>query len=76
MTTEPIESLLENALAFRTTLFAERHETAFRLFNGFTEGAPDLVADLYAKTLLNLFDQPDRAVGTAPAYAGGCFICH
>ena len=45
MITEPIESLLENALAFRTTLFNERHETAFRLFNGFTEGAPDLVAD-------------------------------
>jgi 23S rRNA (cytosine1962-C5)-methyltransferase len=61
MTTKPIESLLENALAFRTTLFNERHETAFRLFNGFTEGAPDLVADLYAKTLLihNYADRPE-----------------
>src|SRR5258705_10200056 len=52
MKTEPIEALLENALSFRASLFDERHETAFRLFNGFTEGNPDLVVDLYAKTLV------------------------
>jgi 23S rRNA (cytosine1962-C5)-methyltransferase len=60
MTTEPIETLLENALAFRAALFDERHETAFRLFNGFTEGHPDLVADLYAKTLV-LHNYADKA---------------
>jgi 23S rRNA (cytosine1962-C5)-methyltransferase len=69
MTTEPIESLLENSLAFRATLFDERHETAFRLFNGFTEGAPDLVADLYAKTLLihNYADRPEDSLALVRA---------
>jgi 23S rRNA (cytosine1962-C5)-methyltransferase len=69
MTTEPIESLLENALAFRATLFDERHESAFRLFNGFTEGAPDLVADLYAKTLLihNYADRPEDSLALVRA---------
>jgi len=39
-------------LAARTGLFDERHETAFRLFNGFTEGCPGLAVDLYARTLV------------------------
>jgi 23S rRNA (cytosine1962-C5)-methyltransferase len=44
----------------RASLFDARHETAFRLFNGFTEGEPDLVADLYASTLVihNYADDP------------------
>ncbi len=64
MTTEPIETLLENALTFRAALFDERHETAFRLFNGFTEGHPDLVVDLYAKTLVihNYADKPESGL--------------
>jgi len=45
-------SLLEKAIEARAWLFDPRHETAFRLFNGFTEGEPDLVVDLYASTLL------------------------
>jgi 23S rRNA (cytosine1962-C5)-methyltransferase len=52
MKPELIEILLENSVSFRANLFDERHETAFRLFNGFTEGNPDLVVDLYAKTLV------------------------
>ena len=48
MTTEPIE----NALTLRAALFDQRHETAFRLFNGFTEGNPDLAIDLYGRTLV------------------------
>ena len=44
-------SLLEKALEARASLFDARHETAFRLFNGFYEGEPDLVVDLYASTL-------------------------
>src|SRR5712692_10412001 len=69
MTTEPIETLLENALTFRTTLFDERHETAFRLFNGFSEGNPNLVADLYAKTLVihNYADQPEQGLAFVSA---------
>ena len=44
--------LLEKALEARASLFDARHETAFRLFNGFYEGEPDLVVDLYASTLV------------------------
>lgn len=43
---------LEKALEHRVAFFDERHESAFRLFNGFTEGNPDLVVDLYAATLV------------------------
>lgn len=53
--------LLEKALEARASLFDARHETAFRLFNGFSEGEPNLVVDLYASTLLihNYADDPD-----------------
>ena len=39
-----------------------RHELAFRLFNGFYEGNPNLVVDLYAKTILfhNYADNPEQ----------------
>ena len=57
-----LESLIESAINFRTALFDEKHEAAFRLFNGFTEGKPNLVVDLYAKTLVihNYAEQPDQ----------------
>ena len=74
MKPEPLETLLENALSFRGTLFDERHETAFRLFNGFTEGNPDLVVDLYAKTLVmhNYADKPGH--GLAFVHAAQQFL--
>ena len=58
MITEP----LEEALTFRAAFFDERHQTAFRLFNGFTEGNPNLVIDLYARTLVihNYADKPEQ----------------
>src|SRR5512138_1464892 len=58
--TQPISSLLEKALEARASLFDARHETAFRLYNGFTEGNPDLAIDLYASTLVihNYADDP------------------
>ncbi len=47
---------LEAALAARMdmpiNLFDARHTAAFRLFNGFAEGCPTLVVDLYARTLV------------------------
>jgi 23S rRNA (cytosine1962-C5)-methyltransferase len=52
MTTDSIAFLLDKAIASRADLFDARHESAFRLFNGFTEGNPDLVIDLYGKTLV------------------------
>jgi 23S rRNA (cytosine1962-C5)-methyltransferase len=67
MTNDSLETLLENSLALRAPLFDERHETACRLFNGFSEGAPHLVADLYAKTLVihNYADQPEDGAADA-----------
>jgi 23S rRNA (cytosine1962-C5)-methyltransferase len=65
MTTEPIE----DALFFRASFFDELHETAFRLFNGFTEGNPDLVIDLYARTLVihNYADRPEQGSASVRA---------
>ena len=60
MNNHSLEQLLEAALAFRAASFDDRHATALRLFNGFTEGAPDLVIDLYARTAVihNYADEP------------------
>ena len=44
--------LLAEALNVRADFFDARHEAAFRLFNGFTEGWPSLAVDLYAQTLV------------------------
>lgn len=38
-------SLLEKAIDARKSLFDAGHQAAFRLFNGFTEGNPNLVID-------------------------------
>ena len=54
-----IANLLDAALEARRHLFDARHESAFRLFNGFREGCPDLVVDLYAATvILNNYADP------------------
>ena len=45
-------SLLEKALEPRQPLFDVGHQAAFRLFNGFNEGFPELVIDLYGATIL------------------------
>ena len=60
---------IEDALAFRAAFFDERHETAFRLLNGFTEGNPDLVIDLYARTLVihNYADKPEQGFASVDA---------
>lgn len=60
MNSTSVLSLLQQALEARASLFDARYESAFRLFNGFTEGNPDLVIDLYAGTLLihNYADHP------------------
>ena len=73
MTTEPIIALLDSAITARESLFDVRHESAFRLFNGFTEGCPSLVVDLYAATILlyNYADPPQQGyeiVGAAQQF--------
>jgi len=59
-----LSELLDRSLTARKSLFDSRHETAFRLFNGFTEGCPDLVVDLYAATVVldNYTDSPEEGL--------------
>jgi 23S rRNA (cytosine1962-C5)-methyltransferase len=60
--TNPLTTLLEKALASRTSLIDSNHESAFRLFNGFTEGRPDIVIDMYAATVVihNYAENPEQ----------------
>src|SRR5271157_5867477 len=64
MTQPLLVELLEKALASRVTLFNARFESAFRLFNGFSEGNSNLVVDLYATTLVfhNYADAPEQTL--------------
>jgi len=43
-----VKELLSGAILAREKLFDEKHESSFRLFNGFLEGCPELSVDLYA----------------------------
>lgn len=52
MTVEQLCGSLSCAVAARAELFEPKHETAFRVFNGFYEGYPNLVIDLYGRTLV------------------------
>jgi 23S rRNA (cytosine1962-C5)-methyltransferase len=60
MPVKPLRDLLEGALTARAGLFDASHQTGLRLFNGFSEGEPALVIDLYARTALihNYADTP------------------
>lgn len=59
MPSSSLAHLVDNAIAARVHLFDERHETAFRLFNGHLEGDARFVLDVYAKTLvLHNYDEP------------------
>jgi 23S rRNA (cytosine1962-C5)-methyltransferase len=62
MPSSTVITLLEKAIAARLPLMDARHESAFRLFNGFTEGYPDLAIDIYAGTLVlhNYADDPTQ----------------
>lgn len=48
----PVVEALQKALHTRADYFDPAHHTAFRLFNGFLEGLPDLAVDLYGRTLV------------------------
>jgi 23S rRNA (cytosine1962-C5)-methyltransferase len=60
---------LEAALQARQDLFDQQHQSGLRLFNGFYEGWPELVVDLYARTLLlhNYAASPESAQAWLPA---------
>jgi len=55
--------MLAHALSSRSPLLDPNHESALRLFNGFLEGDPNLVIDLYGRTavLHNYADNPSDA---------------
>lgn len=57
-----ISTLLAQAIELRRSLFDPAHQSAFRLFNGFSEGNPDLALDIYASTLVihNYADDPTQ----------------
>ena len=61
-----LENLLNKAIADRGDLFDARHETAFRLFNGFNEGCAELAVDLYATTVV-LHDYADPPQQGSPS---------
>jgi 23S rRNA (cytosine1962-C5)-methyltransferase len=58
-------SLLEKAIEARALLLDAQHEAALRLFNGFPEGEPNLVIDLYASTLVIHNYAEDAAQGNS-----------
>lgn len=62
MSSPPLLELLRRCLAARAALLDPTHDGALRLFNGFTEGCPDLVIDLYGSTavLINYAEPPER----------------
>ena len=45
-----ISSLLERAMTARRDIFKAPYDSAFRLFNGFTEGYPGLSIEIYGRT--------------------------
>jgi 23S rRNA (cytosine1962-C5)-methyltransferase len=61
--------LLDRAMARRGELFDPQHVSALRLFNGFLEGEPDLVVDLYGGSLViyNYAAPPEDGAGKAQA---------
>ena len=62
MDLESLLPLLDKAIASRRTLTDSSHEISFRLFNGFTEGFPDLQLDIFGRTLVvhNYTDDPTQ----------------
>jgi 23S rRNA (cytosine1962-C5)-methyltransferase len=62
VSTPPLSKLIEQSLEARAALFDAEHVAAVRLFNGFTEGCPDVVIDLYGRTIvINNYAEPPEA---------------
>jgi 23S rRNA (cytosine1962-C5)-methyltransferase len=64
LTFDILRPLLDQTTASHQTLNGSGHERAFRLFNGFYEGCPDLVLDIYGQTLVvhDYSDQPEADI--------------
>ena len=62
MSTPSLSELIEQSLEARAGFFDAEHVAAVRLFNGFREGWPELVIDLYGRTvLINSYADPPEA---------------
>jgi len=68
MTSTALLSRLEKTTASRLTVTDSGHESAFRLFNGFYEGHPDITVDIYARTFVihNYADDPTQNAHIIP----------
>lgn len=64
-TTPPLTHRLDQAIASRHPWLDSDHQAAFRLLNGFSEGAPGLVFDIYARTLV-IHDHTTNPTSTQP----------
>lgn len=71
---EPLVNRLDLALEARAHLVDDRHESAFRLFNGFYEGWPKIVFDLYGQTIVIHNHMEDIQLGHQAAERGLNFI--
>ncbi|MBK6315249.1 MAG: class I SAM-dependent methyltransferase [Blastocatellia bacterium] len=60
-----VEARIDAAIGARADLVDERHETAFRVLNGFREGVPGLVIDIFGRTAV-LHDHDDMSDGGEP----------
>jgi len=75
MNIEELLARLQVALALRKEWIDNSHQSAFRLFNGFIEGFPDLAIDVYARTLVIFnFANPPDAIQT-PITATTNYLC-
>jgi 23S rRNA (cytosine1962-C5)-methyltransferase len=52
MNLEKLQTTIQKASELRSGFMDDHHLSAFRLFNGFIEGFPDLAVDIYARTLV------------------------
>jgi 23S rRNA (cytosine1962-C5)-methyltransferase len=69
--TYDLPSLLDAALQKRQALVDEKHTRAIRLFNGYTEGVPDLVVEVFGHTLvLSSHSSNMNAAGAVLSEAG------
>ena len=77
MNVEHLCGLLSCALTARAELFAPKHETAFRVFNGFYEGCPNLIIDLYGRTLVlhDYTEYEDTEQSHAAVLAVQAYLC-
>ena len=64
MNLEELVLTIQKAAMLRSDYVDNRHLSAFRLFNGFIEGFPELAIDIYARTLVIYnYANPPEAIG-------------